>query len=98
MFSIPVTFGMNMVYCAVLAKVLRNFDRLYAFLYVPSLIVLGIFVVEVVLLVSLGAVSSRAIVGPAFYVVHLLSFFLVRQPWQTCWSFVRFSANGMLRA
>ena len=76
MFSIPVALGMSMVYCDVVAKVLRNFARLYAFLYVPSLIALGVFVIEVVLLVSLGAVTSRAIVGPAFYVVHLLIFFL----------------------
>jgi hypothetical protein len=76
MFSIPVAFGMSMVYCAVLAKVLRNVDRLYAILYIPSLVVLGLFLVEVVLVASLGAVSSRTIVGPASYVVHLVIFFL----------------------
>jgi hypothetical protein len=32
--------------------------------------------VEVVLLETLGAVRSRGIVGPAFYVVHLVFFFL----------------------
>jgi len=76
LFSIPVAFVLSMGYCALLAKVLRSFDRLYAFLYVPSIIVLGIFLVEVILLVSLGAVRSRALIGPAFYPAHLIVFFL----------------------
>ena len=76
LFSIPVAFVLSMGYCALLAKVLRSFDRLYVFLYVPSIIVLSIFLVEVILLLSLGAVRSRALVGPAFYPAHLIVFFL----------------------
>ena len=76
MFSIPVAFGMNMVYCALLTKVPCVSDRPYAFLYVPSLVVLGMFLVEMVLLVWLGAVGSRTLVGSAFYLAHLTVFFL----------------------
>ncbi len=76
LFSIPVAFGMSMIYCAVLAKVIRSYDRLYAFLYVPSLVVLGMFLLEMILLISLGAVRSRVAVGPVFYFLHLMIFFV----------------------
>lgn len=76
MFSIPVVFGMCMPYCALLAMVLRNLDRIHAFLYVPSLAVLALFLVEMALVALLGIVDSRSLVGPAFYVVHLTIFFL----------------------
>jgi hypothetical protein len=32
--------------------------------------------IEVVLLVALGAIRSRATIGPAFYVIHVALFFL----------------------
>jgi hypothetical protein len=62
--SIPVALGMSMVYCAVLAKVVRRWGRLYPFLYIPSLIVLGLLLADYVLLASIGVVRSRVIIGP----------------------------------
>jgi hypothetical protein len=74
--SVPVAFMTSMVYCALLAKVVRRLDRVRRFLLRVSLIVLGSFVVELVLLSKLGTVRSRAVVGPGFYVAHTVFFFL----------------------
>jgi hypothetical protein len=76
LFSIPVAFVMSMVYCAILAHTIRQYALLRGLLYTSSLIVLFIFVCEVVLLATLGTVDSRALVGPSFYVAHLISFVL----------------------
>jgi hypothetical protein len=76
MFSIPVAFGMSMGYCSLVAKVLRSVNWLYAFLCFPSLVVLGMFLAEMVLLASFGAINSRAFVGPAFDFAHIMIFFL----------------------
>ena len=45
-------------------------------LYWASFVILGLFLVEVVLLSKLGTVRSRAVIGPGFYVVHVLILFL----------------------
>jgi hypothetical protein len=75
-FSIPVAFVMSMVYCAILAYALRRVELLRRWLYAVSLILLVGFLGEVVLLVTFGAVGSRALVGPVFYVAHSVFFFL----------------------
>jgi hypothetical protein len=75
-FSIPVAFVVSMVYCAVLAHAIRRFERLRRWLYAVSFVLLAGFLAEVVLLATLGAVGSRAVVGPAFYVAHVVFFSL----------------------
>ena len=75
-FSIPVAFVMSMVYCALLAHSIRRFESLRRWLYAASLVLLAGFLAEVVLHATLGAVGSRAVVGPAFYVAHVVFFFL----------------------
>lgn len=41
-----------------------------------SFVVLVVFVVEIALLATVGAVRSRAAIGPLFYSAHLMVFFL----------------------
>jgi len=74
--SIPVAFVMSMFYCAILAHALRRYELLRRWLYAVSLVLLAGFLVEVLPLATLGAVGSRALVGPAFYVAHSIFFFL----------------------
>jgi hypothetical protein len=74
--SIPAAFVLSMLYCLLLAKAVARFDRLAFWLWNVSFLVLALFGVEVVLLMSLGAVRSRGILGPGFYVVHLFFFFV----------------------
>ena len=76
LFSIPVAFVMSMVYCAISVHAIRHVERLRRWLYVVSIGLLVGFISEVVLLATLGAIGSRAFVGPAFYVAHSVFFFL----------------------
>jgi hypothetical protein len=76
LFSIPAAFVVSMLYCLLLAKVISRFDSLGSWLQIASQIVLALFGVELALLVTLGAVRSRGILGPGFYVVHVALFFL----------------------
>ncbi len=78
-FSVPVAFVLSKFYCDFLANVVRSLGRVRLFLYNFSLIFLCLFLVELLLLVTLGAVRSRAIVGPGFSVADLL-FFLLGTP------------------
>lgn len=73
--SVPLAFVMSMAYCAFLAKVVRRFDFARRVLIALSLILLGLFFLELVLLATFGAIRSRAIVGPGFYVAHVFFFF-----------------------
>jgi hypothetical protein len=76
LFSIPAAFVASTVWCAILVQIVNRFERLSRWLYTVSLIVLVAFLSEVVLLITLGAVQSRGIIGPVFYVVHSAIFFL----------------------
>ena len=74
--SIPGAFVLSMIYCFVLKKVISRFDQVNLSFRVGSYIVLALFGLEVVFLITWGAVRSRGIFGPGFYGVHLLCFFL----------------------
>ncbi len=74
--SIPVAFVASMLYCFFLDRVVVKFEQPRRWLWFTSSLVLAFFAAELVMLVTLGAVRSRAILGPSFYVVHLILFFL----------------------
>ena len=74
--SVPVAFAACLVYCFLLARIVIHLDRLRRALWAASAFVLLAVAVEVALLATLGAVRSRAIIGPAFYVGHVALFFL----------------------
>jgi hypothetical protein len=74
--SIPVAFVASMLYCLFLTRVVVNFERPSRWLRFTSLLVLALFAAELALLVSLGSVRSRGLLGPSFYVAHVIFFFL----------------------
>lgn len=74
--SIPVAFVLSTGYCLLLAKIVARQPLARSLVHAGGLVWLGLFALEVTLLVTLGAVRSRALLGPAFYVVHMLIFFL----------------------
>jgi hypothetical protein len=74
--SIPVAFVASMLYCLFLARVLLKFERPSRWLRIVSRIVMALFAAELILLVTLGPVRSRGLFGPAFYVAHVIFFFL----------------------
>jgi hypothetical protein len=54
----------------------RGADLMRSRVYTGSLVILGCFLIELVLLFKLGAVRSRAVLGPGFYGAHVVFFFL----------------------
>lgn len=74
--SIPVAFVASMLYCLFLDRVVLKFERPRRWLRFTSFFVLAFFAAELVMLLTFGAVRSRAILGPGFYVVHLILFFI----------------------
>ena len=74
--SVPAAFVASVVYCFLLAKIVVRFDTVSRWMWWASAVVLIGFAVEVLLLVTLGAVRVRTIIGPVFYLAHLLVFVL----------------------
>jgi len=74
--SIPVAFLASTLYCLFLAPVITKFERTSRWLRVVSWTVLGVFAAELILLATMGSVRSRGLLGPGFYIAHLILFFL----------------------
>jgi hypothetical protein len=74
--SIPLAFVSSMLYCLFLARVLLRFERVSRWLRIVSRIVMASFAAEIILLVTLGPVRSRGLLGPGFYIAHVILFFL----------------------
>jgi hypothetical protein len=74
--SIPGTFVLIALYRLVILRVAGRFHGLIAVLRPASYVVLGLFVVELTLLATLGAVRSRALFGPVFITGHMIVFLL----------------------
>jgi len=75
-FSIPVAFVASMLYCLLLARVVARFERPSKWLRFFFIFVLVSFAAELALLVTLGPVRSRSLLGPSFYVAHVILFFI----------------------
>jgi hypothetical protein len=74
--SVPATFLASLVYCYLLATIVIRLDFLRRAMWLVSVLVLIAFAIEVTLLVTVGSVHSRALIGPMFYVAHVALFFL----------------------
>jgi len=73
--SIPVAFIMIALYRFILLKAVARFRWAAALLRPASYVVLGLFAVEIGLLATLGAIQSRALIGPVFFIGHIIVFF-----------------------
>ena len=76
MASVPVALTFCMLYCLAVVKFISKLRRLSYILKFVSILVLAVFVVEIVLLITVGSVRSRAFFGPGFYITHIVLFFL----------------------
>ena len=74
--SAPVAFLASALYCILIDRMMRRFTQAIRALRAGSLAVLAAFVIELTLLITLGAVRSRERFGSAFYAMHLTVFFL----------------------
>lgn len=76
LFSIPAAFIASGLYCLFLDRFVRNVDWASRWFRVGAYCVLAAFVTESALLLTLGAVRSRGLIGPTFSVVHFAVFLL----------------------
>jgi hypothetical protein len=76
LFSIPASFVASLVYCLLLAKFVVRLETVSRLMWHVSAAVLIAFSAEVLLLVTLGAVRARGLIGPAFYAGHIVLFLL----------------------
>jgi hypothetical protein len=60
------------IFCLTLVKLIRQFPPLSSFGFWVAVPLLGFFFVEVALVLWLGILSTRALVGPPFFLVHVL--------------------------
>ena len=74
--SVPIALTCCMLYCLLVAEVVSKFQRFASILKFVSILALAAFVVEIVFLITIGPVRSRAFFGPGFYVTHISLFFL----------------------
>src|SRR5262245_28696627 len=72
--SIPAAFVASGLYILFLILVVRRFARASLWLWWSGVVILAFFVVELLLLATLGPVRSRAVVGPSFYPAHVALF------------------------
>jgi hypothetical protein len=73
--SVPVAFVASALYCLLLFKTESRSVRLSHGLRIASYFVFLLFSIEIVLLLTIGAVRSRGLLGPGFYVAHLIILF-----------------------
>jgi hypothetical protein len=74
--SLPGAFLLTAIYTAILLRTAQRL-RWVARVFRPiSCLVLGLFLLELILITTLGAVQSRTMFGPAFFAVHNAIFFL----------------------
>lgn len=74
--SVPVAFLANILYCFFLSRVVVGRETLRRLMWRVSLGVLAAFAIEVTLLLTLGSIRARTLLGPGFSVGHVILFFL----------------------
>lgn len=74
--SLPVSFVASVVYCFLLARFIVRLETLTRLMFLASAAILIAFAGEVILLLTIGPVRARGLLGSGFYVGHLIVFFL----------------------
>jgi hypothetical protein len=77
--SIPAAFVASSIYRLLLLKATVRYPSIAPIIKPASILVLVLFAVEIVLLVTIGAVRSRALIGPAFEIA-ILGIFILGMP------------------
>jgi hypothetical protein len=76
LFSIPAAFVASGLYCLFLHRFVGKSEATQRTLRRASYLILLLLGAEVILLMNLGAVRSRDLLGHGFFVAHLVCFFL----------------------
>jgi hypothetical protein len=72
--AIPAVVFANIVYTLVARFGLVRFPKLWPWLLWPSYLIVGLAVIDVLVVLTVGAVAARTQIGPAFWELHLLVF------------------------
>jgi hypothetical protein len=72
--GIPAVVVANIVYVLVARFGLIRFPRLRPWLIWTSFLVVVIAALDIIIVLTLGAVAARTLAGPAFWRVHLIAF------------------------
>ena len=70
--SIPASIVAGTIYCFLLAKFVAPAEAVSLAVWKLSAAVLALLAVEIALLLTIGTTRSAAIIGPAFYVIHVI--------------------------
>ncbi|MET0516859.1 MAG: hypothetical protein ABW047_16200 [Nitrospiraceae bacterium] len=74
--SIPVALIASIAYVILIKWIVGKLPQLTTPLMLGGGALLAVFLIEIILLATIGAAKSRTVVGPAFYGLHLAVFFL----------------------
>ena len=74
--SIPVALIASIAYVILIKWIVGKLPQLTTPLMLGGGSLLAVFLIEIILLATIGAVKSRTVVGSAFYGLHLAVFFL----------------------
>src|SRR6266571_2528296 len=72
--AIPAVLAANLGYVLLARFGLVRFKTMRPWLLGPSYLVVILAVIDVILVATVGAVSARTVIGPAFWRFHLLVF------------------------
>jgi hypothetical protein len=72
--AIPAVLVANFLYVLVVRFGLSRLTKLRPWLLWPSYLVVTLALIDVILVVTLGAVAARTLIGPAFWRFHLIVF------------------------
>ena len=72
--AIPAVIAANVVYVLVVRFLIARFTTLRRWLLWPSYVVVALALLDVCLVLTLGAVATRTRIGPVFWYVHSLVF------------------------
>jgi hypothetical protein len=74
--AIPAVVAANLVYVLIVRFGLSSWTMLTRWLLWPSYGVLAVLVLDVLLVLTIGAVATRTLIGPWFWSFHLVAFLL----------------------
>jgi hypothetical protein len=76
LFSFPMSFVATAVYSFILRRVISRWSKMSNHLFWLSCVPLSLLILEFVGVVTIGTLSLRSNIGPAFYPIHSIIFFL----------------------
>jgi hypothetical protein len=75
-FSVPMAFICGIIYAVIIGKVIAKWNELMTPLLWISGVLFALLLLEIISVIVIGTLKLRAIIGPEYYPIHSLLFFL----------------------